>query len=124
MATPRLDGKVAIITGAAGGIGAAAAKAFLGEGALILLTDADAERVRHLAAELGDRAGPRAHDVTSEDFRRVLDVNSVGVFRGMQAIPMRRIGTPEEVAQGLYLVSDESAYMTGTELVLDGGTTA
>ncbi len=88
MATPRLDGKVAIITRAAGGIGAAAAKAFVGEGALILLTDADADagRVRHLAAELGDRAGARAHDVTSEDFRRVLDVNTVGVFLGMRAL--------------------------------------
>ena len=36
--------------------------------------------------------------------------------------PLRRFGTPEEVAYAvLYLASDESAYLTGTELNLDGG---
>ena len=36
--------------------------------------------------------------------------------------PMRRFGTVEEVAAiALLLASDEAAYMTGTELTLDGG---
>ncbi|WP_292292952.1 SDR family oxidoreductase [Marivita sp.] len=36
--------------------------------------------------------------------------------------PMRRFGTPEEVAAiALLLASDEAAYMTGTELTVDGG---
>ena len=249
MSTARLEEKVAIITGAAGGIGAAAARTFAAEGALLVLTDADGDRVEQLSDELGGRVSARAHDVTSEedwesvaqtvlqthgridilvnnagvflaapltqtsleDFRRVIDINTVGVFLGMRAvagrmsarrtgsiinvssvagligspyltayaaskwavrgmtkvaakelaasgvrvtsvhpgqidtdmntrqreatpelvdklirgIPMRRIGTPQEVADGLlYLASDESAYMTGAELVLDGGTTA
>jgi NAD(P)-dependent dehydrogenase (short-subunit alcohol dehydrogenase family) len=40
-------------------------------------------------------------------------------------IPMGRIGEPEEVAFGvLYLASDESSFMTGAELVIDGGISA
>jgi NAD(P)-dependent dehydrogenase (short-subunit alcohol dehydrogenase family) len=39
--------------------------------------------------------------------------------------PMRRPGTPEEMAYGcLYLASDEASYCNGTVLVIDGGTTA
>lgn len=40
-------------------------------------------------------------------------------------VPLGRIGTPEDVAYGvLYLASDESRYMTGSELKLDGGISA
>jgi NAD(P)-dependent dehydrogenase (short-subunit alcohol dehydrogenase family) len=249
MAAPRLEGKVAVITGAAGGIGAAAARSFAREGARLLLTDADSERAQVLADELGENARAVRHDVTSEDdwhavsaaaletygrvdvllnnagvflatplletsladFRGVIDVNVVGVFLGMRTvavamieqrcgsiinvssvagltgppylsayaaskwavrgiskvaakelapfsvrvnslhpgqidtdmnarqreqtpelidklirgIPLRRIGTPQEVAHGLvYLASDESVYVTGSELVIDGGVTS
>ena len=247
MSSPRLAGKVAIITGAGGGIGAAAARRFAEEGAALLLSDANAQRAGLLAQELGDRAHARAHDVTSEsdweaviawalelhgridvllnnagvflaatladtslqEFRSVMDVNVVGVFLGMRAvapvmreqragsivnvssvagltggpllsaysaskwavrgitkvvarelapfgvrvnslhpgqidtdmntrqrertpelidklirgIPLRRIGTPEELAHAfVYLACDESVYVTGSELVVDGGT--
>jgi NAD(P)-dependent dehydrogenase (short-subunit alcohol dehydrogenase family) len=40
-------------------------------------------------------------------------------------IPLRRVGRPEEIALGvLYLASDESSFMTGAELKLDGGISA
>ncbi len=40
-------------------------------------------------------------------------------------IPLGRRGRPEEVAYGvLYLASDESSYVTGSEVVIDGGRTA
>ncbi|MBN2074566.1 MAG: SDR family oxidoreductase [Dehalococcoidales bacterium] len=36
--------------------------------------------------------------------------------------PLNRMGTPEDIAYGiLYLASDESSYVNGTELVIDGG---
>src|SRR6266571_5997328 len=42
----------------------------------------------------------------------------------LNRIPLRRIGRPEDVAYGvLYLASDESSFVTGSELVIDGGTT-
>jgi NAD(P)-dependent dehydrogenase (short-subunit alcohol dehydrogenase family) len=42
-----------------------------------------------------------------------------------RVIPMGRIGQPEEVALGVvYLASDESSFMTGSELKLDGGLSA
>ena len=48
-----------------------------------------------------------------------------GKSRVLSRIPMRRIGEPMEIARGiLFLASDESAYITGSELVMDGGMTA
>ena len=43
----------------------------------------------------------------------------------LQSMPLGRIGTSEDIAYGvLYLASDEAAYVTGSELVIDGGYTA
>lgn len=39
--------------------------------------------------------------------------------------PLPRFGTANDIANGiLYLASDEASFVTGTELVIDGGTTA
>ena len=43
----------------------------------------------------------------------------------MEKTPLGRLGQPEDVAYGaLYLASDESSFVTGSELVIDGGRTA
>ena len=63
----RLEGKVAAITGAASGFGAAAARRFVAEGARVVLGDIQADAGAAIAAELGDRALFLPCDVTSED---------------------------------------------------------
>ena len=43
----------------------------------------------------------------------------------LSTTPLGRMGLPEDIAAGiLYLASDESSYVTGSELVIDGGLTA
>ena len=50
--------------------------------------------------------------------------NEVAKIR-MDATPLGRFGAPADIAMGcLYLASDESSYVTGSELVIDGGVTA
>ena len=63
----RLDGMVAVITGAASGIGAGTARRFVDEGASVVLADIQQEIGESLAAELGDSAAFALTDVTSED---------------------------------------------------------
>ncbi|MEU6350695.1 SDR family oxidoreductase [Streptomyces sp. NPDC047072] len=53
----RLDGRVAIITGAAGGIGGGAARRFADEGALLTLSDINGARVEAVAQEIRDKGG-------------------------------------------------------------------
>ncbi|MEX2538557.1 MAG: glucose 1-dehydrogenase [Actinomycetota bacterium] len=62
----RLSGKVALITGAARGQGAAFARRFVAEGAEVVLADLMDEDGKLLADELGEKARYVHHDVTSE----------------------------------------------------------
>lgn len=94
----RLKGKVAIVTGAAGGIGAATAKLFAQEGACVLATDIQEEKLSawvSKASEEGMKIKACQHDVADEqqwenivattlDLYGHLDilVNNAGVFPG------------------------------------------
>jgi len=63
----RLDGKVAIITGGASGIGAGTVRRFVEEGAKVLITDLDADKGEALAGELGDATAFLRTDVSQEE---------------------------------------------------------
>jgi 3alpha(or 20beta)-hydroxysteroid dehydrogenase len=241
----RLDGKVALVTGAARGQGEAHVRRFVAEGAKVVATDVLTDEGEALAADLGADVIFEHHDVADEahwaavvkraesvfggidvlvnnagiarmaplvdmstdDYLDVIKVNQVGVFFGMRAVapvmqrrgggsivnissvdgmagmanvigyvaskfavrgmtktaavelgplgirvnsvhpggvdtpmirppgfegvdydamfarlPIPRCGTPEDIASlVLFLASDESSYITGSEHVIDGG---
>ncbi len=63
----RVEGKVAIITGAASGVGREDARLLAREGARVVITDINEDGGRTLAKEIGDGAMFIRHDVSSED---------------------------------------------------------
>src|SRR5437899_1008543 len=108
----RLDGRVAVITGAGSGIGAAASRLFAAEGPLLALT-------RSLAAELSPE-GIRvnaicAGTVDTPMARPLLELRGEGdAARGAavtaERYPIGRIGSPDDIARAaLFLASDESS---------------
>jgi len=67
-----LTGRVVLITGAAGGIGAATARRMAGDGAKVVLADIDGGSVEKLAAELG-QVSIRVDVTREEDIARMVD---------------------------------------------------
>ena len=63
----RLDGKSALITGSARGIGRAFAEAYVREGATVAIADINIERAKETAAEIGPAAYAVEIDVTRQD---------------------------------------------------------
>jgi len=67
IALRHLDGKVAVVTGGASGIGAAICSLFVAEGAQVVVADVDDDRGRQLADNLGEGARYVHADVTREE---------------------------------------------------------
>lgn len=62
--------------------------------------------------------------VNTPFLQELLD-DPVRLEQRLRRVPLGRLATPEDVGYGvLYLASDESSYVTGSELVIDGGSTA
>jgi 3alpha(or 20beta)-hydroxysteroid dehydrogenase len=81
-----LDGKVAIVTGAARGQGAAAARRFVEEGARVVIADVNDEAGKELAEELGDAAYYRHLDVSAEDEWDSVVGEAVESFGGLHVL--------------------------------------
>jgi len=109
----RLAGKVAIVCGAGSvgpgwGNGRATAVRFAQEGARVLAADIDAGRLEETVRRAREAGG---------------DVEAL--LRSRQArIPLGFMGDGTDTANAiLFLASDEARFITGTEIVVDGGMT-
>ncbi len=80
----RLGGKVALVTGAAGGIGRATARALAGEGATVVAADLDERGARAVAAEVGGHAV--ACDVADLDANRAAVAFAVEACGGLDLV--------------------------------------
>jgi len=87
--------------------------------------------VRTAAKEVAER-GIRVNSLhpgpTDNEFQHAIEVEAVGASREESArafeqmIPLARHAAPEEIAAAVvFLASDESAFMTGAALAIDGG---
>ncbi|MET0191149.1 MAG: short-chain dehydrogenase/reductase [Pseudonocardia sediminis] len=95
-------GRTVLITGAAGGIGTATARALHARGARVVLTDRTRDDVAPLAAELGSRALAVAADVTDHDSVRAAVDAAVAEFGSLDVVFANAgiAGRPSTVAAG------------------------
>src|SRR6185312_15823600 len=111
---PKLGGKVAIVTGAALGMGNAVARRFTAEGANVVVADIREAEGKALADELGPSAVFAAHDVSDEaSWRAVVDtatatfggvdvlINNAGIWRTAPLVEQTAAGFDEIVGVNL-----------------------
>ncbi len=90
----KLQGKVALVTGGASGIGLAISKRFVSEGAKVMLADLNADGARDKADELGEQAAWVAVDLSGEEGAEEMVRATVGAFGRLDiAINGAGIGT-------------------------------
>ncbi|MDP2771796.1 MAG: glucose 1-dehydrogenase [Giesbergeria sp.] len=115
----RLSNKIAIVTGAGSGFGAAIARAYIKENAKVILADVNLEAARGIAAELGDNASAVACDVTQFDQVQAMVRHCVERF-GVPSIVVNNAGTThrnqsmlevdEETIDRVFAVNVKSIY--------------
>jgi len=91
--------------------------------------------VRQLTKSVAAHCGRNGYDIRcnsihpgrgrtplGEDVLRIKDDLETAAAKRTESVPLGRLGEPEDIANAaLFLASDESRYITGTELVIDGG---
>lgn len=82
----RLEGKVAIVTGAAGGIGRATAARFVAEGARVVITDLDGDALAVAANEFGEKVAWVAGDVADPSTAQQAVGTALAKFGGLHVL--------------------------------------
>ena len=115
-------GSIINISSTAGLVGSNMSAAYsASKGAVRLFTKATAIQY----AKDGIRANSLHPGIIQTDMTAALLADPDHYQDRLDRTPLGRIGRPEDVAYGaLFLASDESSFMTGSELVIDGGRTA
>lgn len=111
----RLKGKIAIVTGAAGGIGRATAERFVAEGASVWLTDREAGPLTDLAAQLGSAAGWSAGDIGREEVNAEMVRACVARFGGVDIL-FANAGTEGHVKPLLELSVEDFDQLLGVNV--------
>lgn len=81
-----LDGKIALVTGAASGIGRATTERFVAEGAKVVAGDIDGPGLDRLGSALGGAVATQICDVTDEDHLAALTSLAVETFGGLDVV--------------------------------------
>lgn len=117
------DGRVAVVTGSARGIGRAAAELLVEGGAKVVISDLDRDAAKPTAAEIGGDQAKGKDSVIDVDGRIV----QVGVPEQTRTkltalVPLQRPASPREAAGGIaFLCSPWSDYVTGQVLSVPAG---
>ena len=82
----RCDGKVALVTGGASGIGAASARMLAAQGAQVMIADRDTANGKAVAAEIGSNAAFVALDVASQDSWDTAVAATITAFGGWNVL--------------------------------------
>lgn len=85
----RVENKVAIVTGAAGGMGAVEAKLLAKEGAKVLITDVQEEKLKVVVKEIKSAGGIAeyiTHDVTSVESWKAIAEKAIGLFKKIDVL--------------------------------------